>query len=726
MNNKYLLLLLLSVFGFPAFAQILPQPYVTAIDGVPICNPGECTTLTADYFSTGQTTSYTVASIPYNPPFGTIGANVIPADKDDQWTDIINLGFPFCFYGNSYDKVMLTSNGAITFSIAGLVPQGRYTPNTGSTWVMQGPIPYAAPGNILAPFVNSIFGVFHDIDPAKLASNPKISWSILGAYPNRVLVFNIKDVLLWSCGTALPPQNSQLVMYETTNVIEVFVGNRNPCMSWENGKGLIGLQNIDGTQAIAAPGRNVSTWTANSEGWRFTPAGPSIVTLDWFQGTTLVGTGPSATVCPTVDTTYKVRATYTLCSGPPVIVEDFIDVDVPDPLPLGPIEDIILCGNQPTYTVDIKAINDAILGTLDPNINELSVHPTQAAQIAGSGSIPTSVLQNYPVNQGQEYTIWVRIQDYFTSCVTLFSYKVKGGVQPVATAPQDMHACDVGNDGIEIFDLTSNDGTILGLQDPNDFPVSYHTSAIGADENTDIISAVNAAAYSSGNTTIYVRVSNAETDECFAVTDFDLVVTPSPQVVVPADGFACSNVGYTLPVITVGNYFTAPNGGGTQLAAGDILYTSQTVYVYTQSGVAPNICSNEGSFEVTIYDKPIVDKPANVQVCGSFVLEPLNVGSYYTQPAGAGVIVPAGTEITATQTFYIYAQTGAGLVLCTDEYAYTVTINASPVVSPATPLEACANNFDGFSFFNLTTAGNEILNGQTGLTITYHLTEIGA
>ena len=115
-----------------------------------------------------------------------------------------------------------------------------------------------------------------------------------------------------------------------------------------------------------------------------------------------------------------------------------------------------------------------------------------------------------------------------------------------------------------------------------------------------------------------------------------------------------------------------------------------------------------------------------MQVCGSFVLEPLNVGAYYTQPAGAGVIVPAGTEITATQTFYIYAQTGAGVVLCTDEYAYTVTINASPVVSPATPLEACANNFDGFSFFNLTTAGNEILNGQTGLTITYHLTEIGA
>ena len=57
---------------------------------------GDCTTLTADYFSTGQTTSYTVASIPYNPPFGTIGANVIPADQDEHG-QICYLGFPFCF-----------------------------------------------------------------------------------------------------------------------------------------------------------------------------------------------------------------------------------------------------------------------------------------------------------------------------------------------------------------------------------------------------------------------------------------------------------------------------------------------------------------------------------------------------------------------------------------------------------------------------------------------------
>ena len=154
-------------------------------------------------------------------------------------------------------------------------------PNTFSTWVMQGPIPYAAPNNTSAPFVNFIFVVFHDIGLRNVASNPKISYSVLGAYPNRVLVFNIKDVLLWDCGAALPPQNSQLVMYETTNVIEVFVGNRNPCMSWENGKGLIGLQNIDGTQAIAAPGRNVSTWRQLMR--MRLPRWTSIVTLDGFR-----------------------------------------------------------------------------------------------------------------------------------------------------------------------------------------------------------------------------------------------------------------------------------------------------------------------------------------------------------------------------------------------------------------------------------------------------------
>ena len=56
-----------------------------------------------------------------------------------------------------------------------------------------------------------------------------------------------------------------------------------------------------------------------------------------------------------------------------------------------------------------------------------------------------------------------------------------------------------------------------------------------------------------------------------------------------------------MPTLTNGNYYTATNGTGTQLNAGDNITTNQTIYIYNEVGTAPNTCSNESSFEITIY-----------------------------------------------------------------------------------------------------------------------------
>jgi gliding motility-associated-like protein len=41
-------------------------------------------------------------------------------------------------------------------------------------------------------------------------------------------------------------------------------------------------------------------------------------------------------------------------------------------------------------------------------------------------------------------------------------------------------------------------------------------------------------------------------------------------------------VSYTLPVLVNGNYFTGPNGTGIQLNAGDVITTSQTLFIYNE------------------------------------------------------------------------------------------------------------------------------------------------
>ncbi len=92
------------------------------------------------------------------------------------------------------------------------------------------------------------------------------------------------------------------------------------------------------------------------------------------------------------------------------------------------------------------------------------------------------------------------------------------------------------------------------------------------------------------------------TAACATGTTMNIVIISTPNVSAVANVNACDS--YTLPALTVGNYFTGAGGTGSQLAAGTVLNTTQTVYVYAANGTAPTICSDEESFVVTIVNSP--------------------------------------------------------------------------------------------------------------------------
>ncbi|MEP5338848.1 MAG: T9SS type B sorting domain-containing protein [Algibacter sp.] len=57
---------------------------------------------------------------------------------------------------------------------------------------------------------------------------------------------------------------------------------------------------------------------------------------------------------------------------------------------------------------------------------------------------------------------------------------------------------------------------------------------------------------------------------------------------------------YTLPILTNGNYYTTTDGNGINLNTGDVISTSQTIYIYNET-----VCSNnESSFNILITDTP--------------------------------------------------------------------------------------------------------------------------
>jgi len=283
------------------------------------CNQA-CATINATAFQAGSTTNYSVSQIPHTPPiaYNEPGGTAISVGTDDVWSPIINLPFTFCYYGQSYTTCKVSSNGSITL--------GPATDGGGNPWAFTVDAPNPALVN-----AGMIFGVYHDIDPSVFAQG--INWYILGQAPCRIFAVSFNDVAHFSC-TSLR-SSSMMVLYETTNTIDVYVQRKDLCPNWNGGRAIIGIQNQTGTVGVVAPGRNSNpTWSvsqASPEAWRFSPSGPSIISnFEWQVNGQFLSNDLSMEVCPNSSTTYTAVVTYTACDGESVVVEDDV-VITPSP-----------------------------------------------------------------------------------------------------------------------------------------------------------------------------------------------------------------------------------------------------------------------------------------------------------------------------------------------------------------------------------------------------------
>lgn len=296
-----------------AFAQGPGCPNVSAGDDVQLDCGEPCTDLTASFLDTGETSSYAVSSIPYEPPFPFTGGTPVSVDTDDVWSEAIQLPFEFCFFGETYSEMVIGSNAVISFDLVSNAPDSY------CSWSFDESVPNS---NL---FSAAIFGPYMDVDPS-VAGSGRINWTVFGEAPCRTMVVNFPGIPYWSCNDLT--LTSQVVIYETTNVVEVYVQDRSNQCTWNDGNAVIGIQNVNGTQGYTPPGRNTGNWSASNEAWRFTPNGASNVTFAWLdaQGT-VIGNDPTINVCPTeASTVYTAQAIYTNCNGDVVTESDDITV----------------------------------------------------------------------------------------------------------------------------------------------------------------------------------------------------------------------------------------------------------------------------------------------------------------------------------------------------------------------------------------------------------------
>ena len=288
-------------FPFLLFGQAPGCPDIYVNDETVTCN-NPCVDLIATNLHTGETTEYEVDSILYAPPYPFTGGTSAFVGTDDIFSPVIQIPFDFCFYGNNYNQLVIGANGLISFDIN--------LANMGCNWMYSGNIPSAP--TITGPFENSIHGAYHDIDPS---ISGDINYAVLGTAPCRTFVVSFSNVAQYSCSNLLTTQ--QIVIYETTNAIEIYIENKPTCTTWNSGNAIIGIQNIGATQGLCPPNRNTGPWTASQEAWRFTPSGTPNYIIEWFNSTGISqGFGDTLfNVCTQIQDNYTAEITYTNCNG---------------------------------------------------------------------------------------------------------------------------------------------------------------------------------------------------------------------------------------------------------------------------------------------------------------------------------------------------------------------------------------------------------------------------
>ena len=180
--------------------------------------------------------------------------------SDDQWSNAVNIGFPFSFYGQNYTQCVIGSNGLISFNMANA---NGYCP-----WTLNGVGQLPNPG--FAAAKNSIMLTYQDINPSL---GGQIQYQSIGTAPNRRFVVLYKNIYMFSCTQQC--NYMAIILYETTNVFELHIGNKPLCTTWNSGLAIQGSENNPGTLAHITPGRNNTQWSANQDGRRFTPTSPT-------------------------------------------------------------------------------------------------------------------------------------------------------------------------------------------------------------------------------------------------------------------------------------------------------------------------------------------------------------------------------------------------------------------------------------------------------------------
>jgi gliding motility-associated-like protein len=226
----------------------------------------------------------------------------------------------------------------------------------------------------------------------------------------------------------------------------------------------------------------------------------------------------------------------------------------------------------------------------------------------------------------------------------------------LSVVPNDVVICESLGSAATV-DLTINDLVVLNGLDASSHKVTYYMTLEEAENNTNAIRTPTAYTGVSSSQVIYVRIENERNTSCFNTTLFNLFINELPTISPAPDIRLCDDF----------------SGDGVE------------------------------SFDLTQNN--------------AVILNGLNVANHtVVYRNSVGVITSPYSNITSPETITVSVQNN--LTTC------TASINFDLIVSPKTVasfvIEECDSDGDGITSFILAGANAQIINGQTGIEVTYH------
>ena len=283
--------------------------------------------------------------------------------------------------------------------------------------------------------------------------------------------------------------------------------------------------------------------------------------------------------------------------------------------------------------------------------------------------IPGATNSTYLVSDSGTYSVAVNLQISNSSCIIEDEVLVNlGSEQDIVELPDFILCDDAINDGQTIFDLTTKDSQVLVNVPTGNYDISYHLTNVGAINETATITVP--WQNTTNPQTIYVRVEEINTG-CLGFTTFDLVVNTSPIFNQPSDISVCDD--------------NVANG-------------------------------------ITLID--LVDTAAEI-----LAINPDLVVSFFTSQLGAETgLNPVGIPYVNTNpSEVLYIRVQNNVTGCFDTTSINISVLENPIINQGIQwISACETDDDGFEVFDITSVVDDIIQGLTGVSLSFHESETDA